>query len=215
MNGFTTSRFMIALIGAVVATTLIIGSTVALAGSRGASTTSSSSTGVVVVNTRLAFENGAAAGTGIAISPGEVLTNNHVIRSATSIRITDASGRTFSATVAGYSVSKDVALLVLRNAHGLKAASIGNSASVAIGDQVTAVGNTGGTGVLTTSNGQTDRTPPVDHRQRRAGQLQSADRPDRDQRPPGTRRFRRAAAQPRARGRRGRRHFRQLPFPAE
>ena len=65
-----------------------------------------------MVNTRLAY-GGAAAGTGIVLtSSGEVLTNNHVIRGATSIRVTDvAAGRTYSATVAGYSISKDVALL--------------------------------------------------------------------------------------------------------
>jgi S1-C subfamily serine protease len=112
-------------------------------------------TGVVVVNTRLAF-GAAAAGTGIVLTPsGEVLTNNHVIRGATSIRVTDLSaGRTYTATVAGYSISKDIALLRLRNARGLQTALIGESSGLEIGGRVTAVGNAGGTGTLTVKAGR-------------------------------------------------------------
>jgi S1-C subfamily serine protease len=109
----------------------------------------------VVVNTRLGY-GAAAAGTGIVLSSsGEVLTNNHVIRGATAIRVTDVSaGRTYTATVAGYSVSKDLAVLKLGNAHGLQTAVIGNSATIEVGDRVTAVGNAGGTGVLSTKSGE-------------------------------------------------------------
>jgi S1-C subfamily serine protease len=116
--------------------------------------TRSAKTGVVVVNTTLAY-GGVAAGTGIVLTPtGNVLTNNHVIRGARSIRVTDVStGRAYSATVVGYSVSKDIALLHLRNAHGLQTALMGNSSTLAIGGRVTAVGNAGGTGRLTTKAG--------------------------------------------------------------
>lgn len=112
-------------------------------------------TGVVVVNTTLAT-GGVAAGTGIVLtSSGEVLTNNHVIRGATSIRVTDTSThRTYTATVAGYSVSKDIALLRLRNAHGLQTVLTGNSSDLRVGEGVTAVGNAGGTGVLTVKTGK-------------------------------------------------------------
>ena len=45
-------------------------------------------TGVVVVETNLAYANDEAAGTGMVLSSsGEILTNNHVIRGATTIRI--------------------------------------------------------------------------------------------------------------------------------
>jgi S1-C subfamily serine protease len=113
----------------------------------------------VVVTTNLAYQGGAAAGTGIVLtSSGEVLTNNHVIKGATTIRVTDVStGRTYTATVAGYSVSKDIALLKVANATGLKTAAIGSSTGITVGDRVTAVGNAGGTGTLTVSTGTLTR----------------------------------------------------------
>jgi S1-C subfamily serine protease len=127
-------------------------------GQAASSSSASANVGAVVVNTRLAF-GGSAAGTGIVVSSsGEVLTNNHVIRGATAIRVTDVSaGRTYTATVAGYSVSKDIALLRLRNAHGLQTATLGNSSSVRVGANVTAIGNAGGTGVLSTKTGTVTR----------------------------------------------------------
>jgi S1-C subfamily serine protease len=113
-------------------------------------------TGVVVVNTNLAFVDSAAAGTGIVLtSSGLVLTNNHVIRGATTIRITDPSdGLTFPARVLGYSVLKDVALLQLQHPRGLKPARLGNSSSARVGEAVTAVGNAGGTGSLSVVTGR-------------------------------------------------------------
>src|SRR5215831_18694707 len=46
--------------------------------------------GLVDVVTTLGYQSGAAAGTGMVLTPnGEVLTNNHVIDGATSIKITD------------------------------------------------------------------------------------------------------------------------------
>jgi S1-C subfamily serine protease len=111
-------------------------------------------TGVVVVRSTFVY-GGQGAGTGIVLtSSGEVLTNNHVIRGARSIRVTvTSSGRTYAATVAGYSVSKDIALLELKNASGLDTALVGSSSSLRVGDAVTAVGNAGGTGVLTAKTG--------------------------------------------------------------
>src|SRR5438552_13447280 len=98
------------------------------------------------IRTTLGYEGGAAAGTGIVIgSSGLVLTNNHVIRGATSIRVTDiGNGRTYSATVLGYDVANDVALLQLKGASGLKTATIGGDAG--LGQVVTALGNAGGRG---------------------------------------------------------------------
>ena len=135
------------------------GSAVALAEAQGRAPTRTSSTGVVVVTTNLGYQGGAAAGTGIVLtSSGEVLTNNHVVKGATTIRVTDVStGRTYTATVAGYSVSRDIALLKLSSARGLSTAAIGSSARVRVGDRVTAVGNAGGTGSLTVSTGALTR----------------------------------------------------------
>ena len=134
---------------------LVAGSAVAIAEAQGRAPARTPSTGVVVVTTTLGYQGSGAAGTGIVLtSSGEVLTNNHVIKGATAIRVTDVStGRTYTATVAGYSVSRDIALLKIANAHGLSTAAIGSSAGVRVGDRVTAVGNAGGSGSLTVSTG--------------------------------------------------------------
>ena len=110
---------------------------------------------MALIQTRLGLANSAAAGTGMVLtSTGEVLTNNHVIRGATQIRVrVTAKGRTYRARVLGYSVSADVALLKLVGASGLATVSVGNSSTVELGDDVTAVGNAGGTGKLTTKQG--------------------------------------------------------------
>ncbi len=104
--------------------------------------------GVVDVDTILGFRSAQAAGTGIVLnSTGTILTNNHVIAGATTIRVTDTdNGRTYKARVVGYAKSNDVAVLRLVNAHGLKVAALGDSSKVAQGDVVTAVGNAGGKG---------------------------------------------------------------------
>jgi S1-C subfamily serine protease len=136
----------------------IVGALLALvlaAGSSAVAAPSATTTGVVVVNTRLAFGGGGGAGTGVVLtSSGTVLTNNHVIRGAGAIRVTvPTSGRTYTATVAGYSVSKDIAVLKLRDASGLATVRTGNSSTVDVGDRVTAVGNGGGRG-LTAKSGR-------------------------------------------------------------
>ena len=89
-----------------------------------------------------------SAGTGIVLtSNGEVLTNNHVINGATSIKVTDiGNGRTYTANVVGYDATHDVAVLQLQNASGLTIASLGNSSTVQSGDNVVALGNAGGKG---------------------------------------------------------------------
>jgi len=103
---------------------------------------------LVNINTVIGFRGAAAAGTGIVLTPdGEVLTNNHVINGATSIKATDiGNGRVYPATVVGYDRGHDIAVLRLRGASGLRTAAIGNSNSVRVGDQIAAVGNAGGAG---------------------------------------------------------------------
>ena len=134
------------------ATGLVVGVHAALAHTSRAAV----QTGVVIVNTNLAFQNGEAAGTGIVLtSNGEVLTNNHVIRGATTIRVVlPQTKRIYAARVLGYDVNADVALLQLQHASGLATASIGNSSTLRRGQSVTAVGNAGGTGSLTVTTGR-------------------------------------------------------------
>ena len=129
------------------------------------------STGVVEIQTRYA-PSGSGAGTGMVLTrSGEVLTNNHVIRGATQIRVrVPESGRTYRARVLGYSIPADVALLRLTGASGLETVSLGNSSTVEIGDEVVAVGNAGGTGELTTKSGTvTDRGVTIELGDGRSG----------------------------------------------
>lgn len=100
---------------------------------------------VDVVST-LGYQHGMAAGTGMVLTPnGEVLTNNHVVAGATSIKVRDVgNGRTYSATVVGYSDRNDVAVLQLSGASGLRTVTTGDSSSVAVGQKVTALGNAAG-----------------------------------------------------------------------
>jgi S1-C subfamily serine protease len=103
---------------------------------------------VVDVNTDLALQDAQAAGTGIVLSPtGDVLTNNHVVEGATSVTATEVStGRKFTASVLGYDVANDVAVIHLDGASGLKAARLADSSKLSVGDAVAAVGNAGGVG---------------------------------------------------------------------
>ncbi|MEU4254482.1 trypsin-like peptidase domain-containing protein [Amycolatopsis sp. NPDC026612] len=103
---------------------------------------------IVNINTELGLQGAAAAGTGIVLTPdGEVLTNNHVVAGATSIKVTSiGTGDTYQAQVVGYDRTEDIAVLQLQGASGLTAASIGDSAKVRVGDQILGLGNAGGRG---------------------------------------------------------------------
>jgi S1-C subfamily serine protease len=103
--------------------------------------------GLVDVVSTLGYQDGAAAGTGMVLtSTGEVLTNNHVIDGATSIKATDVgNGRTYTAKVVGYDKAKDVAVLQLEGASGLTTVTL-SSSSPQTGQKVVALGNAGGKG---------------------------------------------------------------------
>ena len=103
--------------------------------------------GLVDVVSTLGYQNGEAAGTGMVLtSTGEVLTNNHVIDGATSVKVTDVgNGKTYTAKVVGYDKSHDVAVLQLQGASGLQTVST-STATVATGQSVVALGNAGGKG---------------------------------------------------------------------
>ena len=104
--------------------------------------------GLVDVVTTLSYQQAEAAGTGLVLTRnGEVLTNNHVIEGATSIKVTDiGNGRTYKAVVAGYDRSRDVAVLKMVGASGLGTVRLGNSRSAAVGEKVIGIGNAGGKG---------------------------------------------------------------------
>jgi S1-C subfamily serine protease len=104
--------------------------------------------GIVDIYTTLGFEHGLAAGTGMIISrSGEVLTNNHVIAGATKFKVVDVTTHhRYTATVTGYSVTRDIAVLQLANAHGLRTVKRGGAIPLHVGMQVVARGNAQGRG---------------------------------------------------------------------
>jgi S1-C subfamily serine protease len=104
--------------------------------------------GIVDIYTTLGYENGLAAGTGMIISSsGEVLTNNHVIAGATKFKVVDVTThRNYSATVVGYSVTRDVAVLQLANASGLRTVKRGGAIPLHVRMRVVARGNAQGRG---------------------------------------------------------------------
>jgi S1-C subfamily serine protease len=143
------TRIVLAALVAVVAAAIAAG--LALATTRSAPI----GTGVVVIDTNLGYQDGQAAGTGMVLtSSGVVLTNNHVIRDATAIRVVvPTTGRSFTAKVVGYDASDDVAVLQASDASNLKTINLGDSATLNAGQSVKALGNAGGIGLLRAASG--------------------------------------------------------------
>ena len=85
---------------------------------------------------------GESIGTGIIVtSDGEILTNNHVVEGATSVRVRlNGTTAPIMAKVIAGDAGNDLALIKLVNAKGLTAATFADPASIAVGDPVVAVG---------------------------------------------------------------------------
>lgn len=85
----------------------------------------------------------AAAGTGIIVtSNGYILTNKHVINGATSITVVLDDGTTYEdAELVATDPLNDVAFLKIKDVDGLTAATLGDSKTLNVGQQVMAIGN--------------------------------------------------------------------------
>ncbi|HTG47472.1 MAG TPA: trypsin-like peptidase domain-containing protein, partial [Actinomycetota bacterium] len=120
----------------------------------GGTATTPATTGTVVnIDTMAASESGGlqplGAGSGMVLtSGGEILTNNHVVQGAEKISVSVPGQGTALATVVGVDTANDIAVLQLQSLNGLtlKPMSFGDSSSVAVGDQITALGNAYGNG---------------------------------------------------------------------
>ena len=103
-----------------------------------------------------------AAGSGVIVRITDeeviVLTNNHVIEDATSLSVTFNDNDTVDAAVKGTDASKDLAIISVKKdgikpetlSH-MKAAVIGDSDAIKVGEQVVAIGNALGIGQSVTT----------------------------------------------------------------
>lgn len=84
-----------------------------------------------------------AAGTGVIVSDsGYILTNKHVIDGATSISVVLDDGTIYEdAKVAAVDPLNDIAFVKIEGATGLKVATLGDSKTISVGQQVIAIGN--------------------------------------------------------------------------
>lgn len=114
--------------------------------------TKKQSKGVMIIDTT--GPSGGGSGTGMVISEdGKILTNYHVVKGSTQIRVTEAStGKSYTAELVGHDAVSDVALLKV-DAKGLDTVSM-NGDGVSVGQKVTTVGNASGGGKLVASEGQ-------------------------------------------------------------
>ncbi len=83
------------------------------------------------------------AGTGMIVtSSGEVLTNNHVVAGAISVRVTlYGQTKTYPGKVIGTDPARDMALVKIEGVHGLPTVSFAAPSAIALGEGVVAIGN--------------------------------------------------------------------------
>ncbi len=131
---------------------------------------------VVAISTQQQIDSGSffsvepsqGAGTGVVLTKdGYILTNAHVIEGATAIKVTFADRKVRTATVIGRDRQKDVALVKVDGVTNLATAALGSSKSMAVGDQVVAIGNAlalpGGPTITTGIVSALDRTIEADN----------------------------------------------------
>lgn len=95
---------------------------------------------VVRIDTRTA--SGQGTGSGVVITTGgEIVTNNHVVSGATEIQVTMSDGKKYTAKTVGTDPDKDLALIKVQGASGLRPARLGNSDGLKVGEQVVAIGS--------------------------------------------------------------------------
>ncbi|MDJ0384096.1 trypsin-like peptidase domain-containing protein [Streptomyces sp. G-G2] len=95
---------------------------------------------VVRIDTKTAAGTGTGSGV-VVTADGEIVTNNHVVSGATEVQVTMSDGKKYRAKVLGTDPDKDLALIKLQGAGGLKPAKLGNSDALRVGDQVVAIGS--------------------------------------------------------------------------
>ncbi len=94
-----------------------------------------------------------ALGSGVIIdaAKGYVVTNNHVVDKANSIKVQLSDGRKFDAKVVGKDPRSDIALIQIQDPKNLTAIKIADSDALRVGDYTVAIGNPFGLGETVTS----------------------------------------------------------------
>ncbi|MFT8639406.1 S1C family serine protease [Bifidobacterium sp.] len=96
-----------------------------------------------VVSIETTVSGGVDMGSGAIIdTAGDIVTNNHVITGATKIQVTLSNGQIYSAKTVGTDTTTDLAVIKLENPpSNLKAVTFADSDSVAVGENIMAIGN--------------------------------------------------------------------------
>lgn len=120
------------------------------------------------------------AGSGVIISAdGYIVTNNHVIDGASSIKVTLSDGQTYTASLIGTDSKTDIAVLKI-DAGGLTPVVFGNSDNLNVGEEAVAIGNPLGELGGTVTNGiisALDRTITLENQQMQLLQTNAAINP--------------------------------------
>ena len=96
----------------------------------------------------------ASSGSGFILTEdGYIVTNNHVISGANSIKVTLYSGETYDARVIGYDKDYDIGIIKV-DVTGLQPVVVGDSEKLNVGDRVVAIGNPLGELTFSQTGGQ-------------------------------------------------------------
>lgn len=92
------------------------------------------------------------AGSGVIVRPdGYILTNNHVVQGATTIKVTLIGGKALTGRIIGRDPLADLAVIKVDSKDALPAARLGNSGALQVGQLAIAIGNPFGLGSTVTT----------------------------------------------------------------
>jgi serine protease Do len=92
------------------------------------------------------------AGSGVIVRPdGYILTNNHVVQGAQTIKVTLLSGKVLTGKIVGTDPIADLAVIKVASPEPLPAAQLGSSGSLQVGQMAIAIGNPFGLGSTVTT----------------------------------------------------------------
>ncbi len=95
-----------------------------------------------IVEVKTTTAQGEGIGSGVVIDKnGYIVTNNHVVEGAQTVKVTLADGTSYNATVTGTDPADDLAVLKINPPANLVVATLGDSSKLVVGQEVLAIGN--------------------------------------------------------------------------